>query len=112
MELSDIWKGNFSKLSVMRGETILTGASETCSDCGKNVLDSINVMSSGAGWYIGTKCDCGPAPYSRESKYLPDHKSAEKILQAIKNAMELAKGRGENPLDGFEEVLKKNNLER
>lgn len=112
MEISDVWGGNLTKLSVMRGETILTDAPEVCSECGKNVLESLEVMSSGAGWYIGTQCDCGPAPYSRESKYIPDYESADKIMQAIKNAMELAKGRGEDPLDSFKEILKKTNLER
>lgn len=111
MEISDIWKNDFKKLAVMRGETILTGAPEVCSDCGKNVLDTLGIMSSGGGWYIGTQCDCGPS-YSRESQYMPNHETAEKIMTAIKNAMELAKGRGEDPLYSFEEVLKKNNLER
>lgn len=48
---------------VMPGETIATGAPNKCPDCGK-ILE-LQVCHSGAGYYIGTICCCGP--YSRES---------------------------------------------
>lgn len=60
------------------GETILTGAPETCSDC--HITPKLSVYSSpgGAGYYIGTYCECGP--YSRESDYFKTRELAEKAL--------------------------------
>ena len=49
----------------LRGETISTGAPSVCSDC--NIQLEEMVLMSGAGYYIGTECHCGP--YSRESKH-------------------------------------------
>ena len=50
---------------MMNGETIATGAADKCGDCGVNV--TLQVCRSGAGYYVGTYCNCGP--YSRESGY-------------------------------------------
>lgn len=63
---------------VMPGETILTGAPETCPDCG--VTPGMKVYESPAGFYIGTFCACGP--YSRESEYYPDREAAERALES------------------------------
>lgn len=46
----------------LQGETISTGASNVCPDC--NIELEEMVLMSGAGYYIGTQCHCGP--YSRE----------------------------------------------
>lgn len=58
------------------GETIHTGASDTCEGC--NVKVKLKVMHSGAGYYIGTECDCGP--YTRESDYYKTHAQAAAAL--------------------------------
>lgn len=58
------------------GETIATGAPSSCPSCG--VTPELQVLRSGAGYYVGTWCGCGP--YSRESGYYPDHESAQKAL--------------------------------
>ncbi len=47
------------------GETIGEGAPPHCDDCGR--MPKLDVYRSGAGYYIGTYCSCGP--YSRESGY-------------------------------------------
>jgi hypothetical protein len=52
---------------VMPGETLATGADPTCDECG--VTPQLRVFASNAGYYIGTRCGCGP--YSRESVYYP-----------------------------------------
>ena len=57
-------------------ETILTRAESICPDC--KVVLKPKVLHSGAGYYIGTFCDCGP--YSRESGYFRTRAEAEKIL--------------------------------
>ena len=62
---------------MMPGETIRSGAPDTCSDCGVTVR--LQVCQSGAGYYIGTMCDCGP--YSRESGYYPTCKAARNALE-------------------------------
>lgn len=59
------------------GETLATGAPEVCSDCGVRVEPQ--VMSSAAGYYVGTRCDCGP--YSRESGYFKTHQEVEAVLR-------------------------------
>ena len=56
------------------GETGHIGS--TCEDCGIHL--EAKVLRSGAGYYIGTFCDCGP--YSRESGYYPSREAAEKAL--------------------------------
>jgi hypothetical protein len=63
---------------MLAGETILSGAPQTCEDCGVNITE-LSIYQSGAGFYIGAYCDCGP--YSRESVYFPDRESAEKALK-------------------------------
>lgn len=62
------------------GETIATGASPTCSDCG--VTPKLQVCSSPAGYYIGTYCDCGP--YSRETAYYRTRDEAQADLDQAK----------------------------
>jgi hypothetical protein len=59
------------------GETLLTGAPMTCPDCGQDVT-VLRVLQSAAGYYIGTRCDCGP--YSRESGYYKTRELAAKAL--------------------------------
>jgi len=60
---------------LLPGETIRSGAPSTCPDCGVTPL--LGVYKSGAGYYIGTYCNCGP--YSRESlDYYPDQATANK----------------------------------
>lgn len=63
-------------------ETILSGASEVC-DCGTKF--EFEVMLSGAGYFIGTrchneKCPEDGMPNSRESEYM-DFAEAEKVLE-------------------------------
>ena len=60
------------------GETIATGASGTCGDCG--VTPQLEVLSSQAGYYIGTQCTCGP--FTRESGYYPTRELAAAALVA------------------------------
>jgi hypothetical protein len=60
------------------GETIATGASPTCSDCG--ISPKLEVLQSPAGYYIGTMCNCGP--YSRESDYYRTRMDADIALEA------------------------------
>lgn len=61
------------------GETLGTGAPKNCPDC--NVRLEPKVMSSAAGYYIGTGCDCGP--FSRESGYYKKFGDAEKDLKGL-----------------------------
>lgn len=62
---------------MLPGETIHSGAPNKC--CGKKL--KLQVLQSGAGYYIGTFCNkCGP--YSRESHYYPTREAAEKALKA------------------------------
>lgn len=63
-----------------QGETIHTGAPDTCADCGKK--PELEVLRSNAGFYVGTQCDCGP--YSRESDYYPTREAGEQALARIK----------------------------
>lgn len=59
------------------GETIGLGAKPYCPDCGKKL--ELEVCRSGAGYYIGTQCCCGP--YSRESvEYWPEYALASLAL--------------------------------
>jgi hypothetical protein len=62
----------------MPGETIATGAPSTCPDCKTSM--KLQVLMSGAGFYIGTQCECGP--YSRESRYYPDRATAQARLDS------------------------------
>jgi hypothetical protein len=62
---------------MLPGETILSGASPTC-DCGTKL--PFQVLSSPAGFYIGTQCsECGP--WSRESGYYKTREIAETHLK-------------------------------
>jgi len=62
---------------VLNGETITTGASNICPDCKKKLV--LEVLHSIAGYYIGTRCNCGP--YSRESDYYKTHQKAENCIK-------------------------------
>lgn len=62
---------------MLPGETILSGADPQCSECG--IKPELDVYMSGAGYYIGTYCNCGP--YSRESYYFKTHEEAKKALE-------------------------------
>ena len=59
------------------GETIAAGAVPRCEDCDK--MPHLAVYESGAGFYIGTYCHCGP--YTRESGYHPTREDAQAILK-------------------------------
>mgnify|MGYP006936247466 CR=1 FL=1 len=61
----------------MYGETIHLGAPRTCKECG-TVLEE-EVLKSGGGYYIGTRCKCGP--YSRESRYYRTREEADWALK-------------------------------
>jgi hypothetical protein len=52
----------------------------TCSDCAQVLTPQ--VLRSGAGFYIGTFCHCGP--YSRESGYYPSREAAQADLDALR----------------------------
>lgn len=79
---------------MLDGETVYTGASLECPDCGQQVPGP-QVMSSAAGYYIGYGgCYCGPA-WSRESEYFKTYDIAKAILQA--HPSEYARGTGALP---------------
>ena len=59
-----------------KGDTIRLGAPSKCPDCGMEV--QIKVMVSIYGWYVGTRCKCGP--YTRESYYYSSKKDAQRAL--------------------------------
>jgi len=61
------------------GETIVTGALNTCPDC--HEILKPRVLHSDAGYYIGTQCKCGP--YSRESDYYRKREDAERDLKNL-----------------------------
>lgn len=63
---------------MLPGETIGSGASPECEDCG--LLVSLDVYHSGGGYYIGSYCDCGP--YSRESAYYMTYEEAWEDFQS------------------------------
>lgn len=63
---------------MLRGETVLTGARRHCSACG--VTMDFEVLRSAAGYYIGTRCDCGPN--SRETSYFPTYELAAALLKS------------------------------
>jgi len=62
---------------MMPGETIFTGASPKCNDCGVETI--LQVCKSGAGYYLGTYCNCGP--YSRETGYYETKEIARHLLE-------------------------------
>ena len=57
-------------------ETITTGAEPRCPDCQR--MPRLDVHRSGAGYYVGSWCRCGP--YSRESGYYPTRAAAAAAL--------------------------------
>ena len=65
---------------MLPGETILSGANPIC--CGVEL--EFEVLSSAAGYYIGTRCPkCGP--YSRETGYFRNWEKANHALAAFKS---------------------------
>lgn len=71
------------------GETISTGASDTCPDCNQKL--ELKVCCSAAGYYIGTEC-CG-IPNSRESGYFRTESAAETALSVLKETGRLINAR-------------------
>lgn len=65
---------------MLPGETIFSGAPETCSHCIRRVR--LEVMRT-SGWYVGTQCFCGP--YTRETGYYGTKEEAQAALKRIKN---------------------------
>jgi len=63
---------------MIKGETIASGASASCPDCGVKL--TLGVYRSAAGHYVGTYCSCGP--YSRESGYYPSEERARDALKS------------------------------
>ena len=63
---------------MLEGETIASGAAKVCDECRVKPLDRLAVHRSGAGFYVGTMCDCGP--YSRESGYYATRAKVEAAL--------------------------------
>jgi len=61
---------------MLTGETIASGAPDTCPDCATKL--TLQVLRSAAGFYIGTQCECGP--YSRESGYFESPEAAGTAL--------------------------------
>lgn len=61
---------------MIAGETILTGAPQTCAECEVDL--EMQVLQSGGGYYVGTQCMCGPN--TRETLYFASHLSAEAAL--------------------------------
>lgn len=61
---------------MLPGETIRSGASPVCEDCGLKL--EFQVCRSNAGFYVGTWCECGP--YSRESGYYRTREECQKAL--------------------------------
>ena len=58
------------------GETLATGAPSACSDCKRKIV--LQVCESGAGFYVGAWCNCGP--YCRESGYYGTKEEAQEAL--------------------------------
>jgi len=61
-------------------ETILTGASKKCKECDYEF--EFQVMSSFAGYYVGTACPCS-GPNSRETDYFKTLAEAQRALALI-----------------------------
>jgi len=61
-------------------ETILTGAPKSCKQC--DYIFEFQVMSSPAGYYVGTSCLCGP--YTRETGYFKTPVEAQNAVDLIK----------------------------
>jgi hypothetical protein len=63
---------------MLPGETLANGCPVLCPDCQVEVLP-LRVLPGSAGYYIGTRCNCGSA-YTRESDYYPTEALAEAAL--------------------------------
>jgi non-ribosomal peptide synthetase component E (peptide arylation enzyme) len=63
---------------MLPNETIGNGAPSTCPDCQLKLVNAVH--RSGAGFYIGTFCNCGP--YSRESGYFATKEEAQAALES------------------------------
>ncbi len=50
---------------MLPNEPVFESGTESCPDC--KIVLRLEVLFSAAGFYIGTRCECGP--YSRESGY-------------------------------------------
>jgi len=74
---------------MLDGETIKSGAAKVCDECNVEVLTRLGVQRSGAGYYVGTTCECGP--YSRESGY---YRTGAEAAEALASG---SYGRGEEP---------------
>lgn len=61
---------------MIEGETLETGAPHVCGDC--RTAPVLGVWQSAAGYYVGTRCSCGP--YTRESGYYASEESAREAL--------------------------------
>lgn len=64
---------------MLPGETIGNGAPKSCPDCGVRLEPE--VLWTPAGYYIGTRCKCGP--YSRESEYFKKSEDAHSVLNGL-----------------------------
>lgn len=67
------------------GETILSGANS--GKFGTNGYSDIQVMSSAAGWYLGTTYDHMPG--TRETSYFRFEKDAEEALRQWKDGKQV-----------------------
>ena len=70
---------------MMPGETKFSGAPlEPCDFCDHTEFP-LRVMSTPAGYYVGTQCGKCGAPESRETDYYRTCEEAEAVLARIKN---------------------------
>jgi hypothetical protein len=77
-EMNERLTGLKEKVSMaMKGETVLTGAPHPGTE--------LQVMSSGAGFYLGYR-DKDGMPYSRESDYFQSEIVAQKMLDSLRGA--------------------------
>jgi hypothetical protein len=67
---------------MMPGETVASGAQDTCFECGKQLEPE--VCQSAAGYYVGYMANCCYGPHSRETGYFDTYEEAEKVLEGIK----------------------------
>jgi hypothetical protein len=64
------------------GETLLSGATTMC--CANEV--DIEVMSSPAGGYVGSRCGICQMPHTRETHYMPLDEAAL-VVEAVRKAV-------------------------
>jgi hypothetical protein len=60
------------------GETLRLGADPVCDRCHMHAV--VDVYRSGAGWFVGSRCECGP--YTRESAYYPTEQACREAWAA------------------------------